>query len=245
VNRIADLKIKIFADGADLDGIAALAGNPLIAGFTTNPSLMRKAGVRDYETFAREVLCIASGRPVSFEVFADDFAGMIEQARTIASWGSNAVVKIPVTNTKGEFTGEVLRALSADGISLNVTAVFTHVQVQAIADVLEPEAQAIISVFAGRIADTGIDPVSFMEMARWSLRCRTKVQLLWASTRELFNIFQAERCGCDIITVTPDILAKLNLVGKDLAEYSRETVQEFHRNATAEFEVNVAPLAAE
>lgn len=245
MNRIADLKIKIFADGADLDGIAALAGNPLIAGFTTNPSLMRKAGVTDYEVFARKVLWVASGRPVSFEVFADDFSGMIEQARTIATWGPNAIVKIPVTNTEGRFTGEVLRTLSSDGVPLNITAVFTHHQIQAVADVLDQNTQAIISVFAGRIADTGIDPVSFMEMARWSLRCRTKLKLLWASTRELFNIFQAERCGCDIITVTPDILAKLHLIGKDLAEYSRETVAEFHRNATAQFQIEAAPLAAE
>lgn len=238
MNRIAELKVQIFADGADLDSIARLAENPLIKGFTTNPALMHKAGVRNYEIFASKVLAtVADRRPVSFEVFADDLAGMAVEARRLALFGPNVAVKIPVTNTRGEFTGELVGALAREGVTVNVTAVFTLDQVEAIAAILDPRTPAIVSVFAGRIADTGVDPVPFMQMCKWLLRRRPKAQLLWASTRELLNIFQADECGCDIITVTPEILSRLALVGKDLAEYSRETVQEFHRNATAEFQV--------
>lgn len=233
MNPIAGLNIRIFADGADYDGIAAMAKNPLIKGFTTNPLLMRKAGVTDYEAFAHKVLGMVQDRPVSFEVFADGFAGMIEQARAIAAWGPNVNVKIPVTNTKGRFTGEVLRTLSSGGVALNVTAVFTLDQVRAIADALDPAAPAIVSVFAGRIADTGVDPIPHMLACKRVLRSHPRAQLLWASAREIFNVWDAETAGCDIITVPNDSLAKLDFAGKDLAAFSRETVQAFHHNAVA------------
>jgi transaldolase len=232
VGALADLNVKIFADGADIADIVRMVQNPLIKGFTTNPSLMRKAGVRDYAIFACSVLAAVPDRPVSFEVFADDPDGMIKQARTIASWGSNVNVKIPVTNTKGDFTGEVIDVLSSSGVTLNVTAIMTADQVYSVADALAPETPAIVSVFAGRMADTGIDPVPCMRECKAILRMRPNAQLLWASTREVLNIFQADQCGCDIITVTNEILGKLHLAGKGLAEYSLETVREFHRDAT-------------
>lgn len=233
MNRLAGLKVKIFADGADFDGIVAMAKNPLIKGFTTNPLLMRKAGVTDYEAFAHKVLRLVTDRPVSFEVFADDFAGMAAQARVIASWGPNVNVKIPVSDTSGNFTGEVLNALSREGVALNVTAVFTLDQVRQVAAALDPATPAIVSVFAGRIADTGVDPVSHMLACKRILRFHPKAELLWASAREIFNIWDAESAGCDIITVPNDSLAKLDFIGKDLAAYSRETVQAFHDNAMA------------
>jgi transaldolase len=243
---VADLKVKIFADGADYDGIVKMARNPAIKGFTTNPSLMRKAGVGDYEAFARKVLAAVPDRPVSFEVFADDFASMAEQARTIATWGPNVNVKIPVTDTKGQSSGELIRALSSDGIVLNVTAIFTLDQVRAVADALDPATPAIVSVFAGRIADTGVDPIPHMLACKQILRSRPKAELLWASTRELLNIFHAEESGCHIITVPNEFLSKLDLVGKDLIEYSRETVQTFYRDATAAaFEIKTKRFAAE
>src|SRR6185437_14986400 len=183
------LKIKLFADGADLDGIKAMYANPLIKGFTTNPTLMRKAGVEDYEAFGRAVLAAVPDRPVSLEVFADDFDTMIEQARTIASWGRNVNVKIPVSTTAGQFSGPVIKSLAQDGIVLNITAIMT--------------------VFAGRVADTGRDPVPLMQRCRDALRGRRKAELLWASPRELLNIFQADEVGCHIITATNDLLAKL------------------------------------
>jgi transaldolase len=223
-----------------------LARNPVIKGFTTNPSLMRKAGVNDYEPFARKVLAAISDRPVSFEVFADDFASMAEQARIIATWGTNVNVKIPVTTTKGQFAGELLRALSSEGIALNVTAVFTLEQVRAVADALDPAARAIVSVFAGRIADTGVDPVPHMLACKQILSARPQAQLLWASTRELLNIFHAEESGCDIITVPNEFLAKLDLIDKDLSEYSRETVQGFYKDAAASgYAIKTARFAAE
>ena len=246
MSRLADLKIKIFADGADYDGIVKMARNPLIKGFTTNPSLMRKAGVNDYETFARKVLAAIVDRPVSFEVFADDFASMAEQARTIAAWGRNVNVKIPVTNTKGQPATELIRALSSEGVSLNVTAVFTLEQVRAVADALDPTARAIVSVFAGRIADTGVDPIPHMLACKQILASRPQAQLLWASTRELLNIFHAEEAGCDIITVPNEFLVKLDLVDKDLSEYSRETVQGFFKDATASgYAIKTTRFAAE
>ena len=246
MSRIADLKVRIFADGADYEGMLKLSRNPLVKGFTTNPSLMRKAGVHDYETFARKVLAAISDRPVSFEVFADDFASMAEQARTIANWGANVNVKIPVTNTKGQFAGELLRALSSEGIALNVTAVFTLEQVRAVADALDPAARAIVSVFAGRIADTGMDPIPHMLACKQILAARPQAQLLWASTRELLNIFHAEESGCDIITVPNEFLAKLDLVDKDLSEYSRETVQGFFKDAAASgYQIKTTRFAAE
>jgi len=246
MSRLAELKVKIFADGADYDGIVKMSRNPVIKGFTTNPSLMRKAGVSDYEAFARKVLGAIPDRPVSFEVFADDFASMAEQARTIAAWGPNVNVKIPVTNTKGQSASELLRALSSEGIVLNVTAIFTLDQVRAVADALDPATSAIVSVFAGRIADTGVDPIPHMLACKQILSSRPKAELLWASTRELLNIFHAEESGCDIITVPNEFLSKLDLVDKDLAEYSRETVQLFYRDATAAaYQIKTKRFAAE
>jgi transaldolase len=246
MSRIADLKVKIFADGADYDGIVKMSKNPAIKGFTTNPSLMRKAGVADYEAFARKVLGTITDRPVSFEVFADDFASMAEQARTIAAWGPNVNVKIPVTNTKGQSAAELIRSLSSDGVVLNVTAIFTLDQVRAVADALDPATSAIVSVFAGRIADTGIDPIPHMLACKQILGSRPKADLLWASTRELLNIFHAEESSCDIITVPNEFLSKLDLVDKDLVEYSRETVQLFYRDATAAaYQIKTTRVAAE
>jgi transaldolase len=229
---VAELKIKIFADGADLNGMRQAATNPLVKGFTTNPTLMRAAGVTDYKTFALEVLAAISDRPVSFEVFADDFATMEQQAREIASWGSNVYVKVPVSNTKGEFCGPLIATLSRAGIKLNVTAVFSLDQVSKIAAALAENTPAVVSVFSGRIADTGRDPVPHMREALALLRDRPKAELLWASPRELLNIFQADEIGCHIITVTADVIKKLALVGKDMDDYSRETVAMFHRDAT-------------
>ncbi|HKA79074.1 MAG TPA: transaldolase [Xanthobacteraceae bacterium] len=246
MSRVADLKVKIFADGADYDGIVKMSKNPVIKGFTTNPSLMRKAGVADYEAFARKVLGTITDRPVSFEVFADDFASMAEQARTIAAWGANVNVKIPVTNTKGQSAAELIRSLSSDGVVLNVTAIFTLDQVRAVVDALDPATPAIVSVFAGRIADTGIDPIPHMLACKQILKSRPKAELLWASTRELLNIFHAEESGCDIITVPNEFLSKLDLVDKDLVEYSRETVQLFYRDATAAaYQIKTTRFAAE
>ena len=231
--HVGELKIKIFADGADFDGIVAMTKNPLVSGFTTNPTLMRKAGISDYEAFARKLLRVVTDHPISFEVFADDFPSMVAQGRIIASWGHNVNVKVPVTNTKGDFAGSVIRTLSGEGVTLNVTAVMTVEQVRAVAEALNPSAPAIVSVFAGRIADTGRDPVPHMRACKQALASRPKAELLWASPRELLNIFQADEIGCDIITVTNDVIEKLRLVGKDLVEYSRETVQMFHRDAVA------------
>lgn len=233
MNSVLDLKVKIFADGADYDGIVNMSRNPLIKGFTTNPSLMRKAGVTDYEAFARKILGAITDRPVSFEVFADDFTSMAEQARTIASWGANVNVKIPITNTKGQSATELISTLSSEGIMLNITAIFTLDQVHAVTDALDSQTPAIVSVFAGRIADTGVDPIPHMMACKKILGTRPKAELLWASTREVLNIFHAEEGGCNIITVPNELLTKLDLVGKNLAEYSRDTVQMFHRDATA------------
>jgi transaldolase len=230
---LSDLKIKIFADGADYDSILALAKNPLIKGFTTNPTLMRKAGIADYEAFARRLLAAISDRPVSLEVFADDFPDMARQAKVIASWGANVNVKIPVTNTRGEFCGRLISELAGAGVVVNVTALTTVQQVAAVAACLEPQVAAIVSVFAGRVADTGVDPVPMMAEAVSVLKTVPKAELIWASPRELLNVFQAEAVGCHIITATSDILAKLPLVGKDLARYSLETVEMFRRDALA------------
>ena len=233
MESLSGLGVKIFADGADFDGILAMYKNPLIKGFTTNPSLMRKARVTDYEGFARRLLTAVPDRPISFEVFADEPLAMMRQAEIIASWGKNANVKIPVTNTQREFTGRVIESLSADGIMINVTAVMTLAQVRRIAACLAMDTPAIVSVFAGRVADTGIDPVPLMREAVQILAERPRAQLLWASPRELLNIFQADQVGCHIITVTNDVLAKLGLVGKDLDQYSLETVEMFYRDAEA------------
>lgn len=227
------LKVKIFADGADLKSMRALAADPRIKGFTTNPSLMRKAGVEDYEAFAREVLKAIPDRPVSFEVFADDFAEMEAQAGEIATWGPNVYVKIPIQNTEAKSAAPLIARLSKRGIALNVTAIFTLAQVRATAEALDPATPAVVSVFAGRIADTGVDPMPLMRQSAEVLRSRPKAELLWASPRELLNIYQADEAGCHIITVAPDVLGKLGLVGKDLDAYSLETVKVFYQDATA------------
>ena len=227
------MKIKLFADGADLAGIKEMSELSHIAGFTTNPTLMRKAGVSDYKSFALDVLKIVPDRPVSFEVFADDFLTMEKQAVEIASWGSNVNVKIPVTNTKGEFCGPFVKRLSDLGVKLNVTAVMTIEQVEKITDQLSPNTSAIISVFAGRIADTGVDPVPVMAHAVRVMKSKPMAELIWASPRELLNIFQADAIGCHIITATNDILKKLSLVGKNLDTYSLETVDMFFKDAKA------------
>ncbi|MEJ0024623.1 MAG: transaldolase [Rhizomicrobium sp.] len=233
MSRVQNLKIKIFADGANLQGIKDQSANPIVKGFTTNPTLMRGAGITDYKGFALEVLKVIPDKPVSFEVFADDFPTMEEQAREIGSWGKNVYVKIPVSNTKGEFAGPLIRTLSHAGIKLNVTAIMTLDQVSKVGDALDEKTPAVVSVFAGRIADTGRDPVPHMRDAVGILKGRPKAELLWASPRELLNIFQADEIGCHIITVTNDVIKKLALVDKDLDEYSRETVLMFYKDATA------------
>lgn len=228
-------KIKIFCDGATLPALLEMYKSPRISGFTTNPTLMRKAGITNYQEFALEVLKHIPDRPISFEVFADEFPEMRRQALLISKWSDNVYVKVPITNTKGESALPLLQDLSHAGVKLNVTALCTLDQVRSTAEVLRGGAPSVISVFAGRIADTGVDPVPFMgEALRFCRRLGgDSVELLWASPRELLNIIQAEQVGCDIITVTPDLLKKLDLIGKDLATYSLETVQMFYNDATA------------
>lgn len=233
MSMVANLKVKIFADGADLAGMKEMYANPMIKGFTTNPTLMRKAGVQDYKVFARQVLEAIPDRPISFEVFADEFDAMEHQALEIASWGKNVNVKIPVTNTRKQFAGPLVERLSKAGVALNVTAVMSLDQVQRVTECLAPDTPAIISVFAGRIADTGRDPVPLMAEAVRIMRARPKAELIWASPRELLNIFHADSIGCHIITATNDILKKLSLVGKDLEHYSLETVEMFYKDAQA------------
>jgi transaldolase len=230
---LPDLKIKIYADGADKSAIQALYDNPLIKGFTTNPTLMRKSGVIEYCDFAREILEAIPDRPISFEVIADEFTEMEKQALEIASWGENVQVKIPVTNTKGEPSDHLLRRLAAAGVQVNVTALLTLDQVRRVSESLADGPLCKVSVFAGRIADTGRDPVPMMAAAVELLRPYPNLELIWASPRELLNIFQADAIGCHIITVTNDLLKKLCLVGKDLHEYSRETVAMFYEDAKA------------
>ncbi len=230
---IKQLKVKLFADGADIAGMKEMAANPMIKGFTTNPTLMRKAGIVDYKAFAVDVLKAIPNRPVSFEVFADDFGQMESQALEIASWGKNVNVKIPVTNTKKEFAGALIERLSKAGVMVNVTAVMTLDQVERITARLDPKTPAIISVFAGRIADTGVDPMPIMQKSVQIMKAKPKAELIWASPRELLNVFQADAIGCHIITATNDILKKLSLVGKDLDQYSLETVEMFYKDAKA------------
>lgn len=232
-NRLNELKVKIFADGADFKTISQLSSNPLIKGFTTNPSLMKKDGVTNYEEFARSLLKAIPKHPISFEVFADDLKTMELQAREIAGWGPNVYVKIPVTNTKGQFTGPLISQLSSEGIALNVTAILTIEQTKRVTEALSPNAPAVVSVFAGRIADTGVNPDPFMKECAQIVSTKPKAELLWASTRELYNIFQAEDAGCHIVTVPYDMLKKLDLIGKDLQVYSLETVEMFYKDAKA------------
>ena len=230
---LSTLRTKIFADGAEVDAMLSLYRQPYIKGFTTNPTLMRKAGVSDYRTFARQVLDVIPDRPVSFEVLSDDFQEMERQAHEISGWGGRVYVKIPVTNTKRVPAYDLIHRLSHAEVKLNVTAIFTLEQVREVVDALKGGAPSNVSVFAGRIADTGRDPVPLMSEAVEILRAEPATELIWASPRELLNIFQADAIGCHIITVTPDILQKLPLVGKDLAEYSLETVKMFYDDARA------------
>jgi len=242
MKSLADLRIKIFADGADIAGMLEMYRHPLIRGFTTNPTLMRKAGVRDYEAFARDILAAIPDRPVSLEVLADDFPDMERQARVIASWAANVFVKIPITNTRGESSSGLIQRLSRDGIQLNVTALLTLEQVRTVAAVLDSRTPATISMFAGRIADTGIDPAPVIAEALAMLRAVPSVELIWASPREVLNIFQADAVGCHIITATHDLLQKLPLIGKDLTQYSLETVAMFYTDAMASgFEISYGP----
>lgn len=230
---VKDLKIKIFADGADLKTMIEQYKGGIIQGFTTNPTLMRKNGISDYETFAKEVLKNIPDKPISFEVFSDEFDEMERQARKIASWGKNVTVKIPITNTKSQSSIPLIKKLSGEGLSLNITAILTVDQVKAVKDVLNPKVYSIVSVFAGRIADTGRDPVPYMTESSKILKpLLPNVELLWASSRELLNVFQAEQSNCQIITVTNDILKKLNMVGKDLTELSLDTVKMFYEDAS-------------
>lgn len=231
MKTLDQLKVKIFADGADLAGILELSRNPYIKGFTTNPTLMRKSGISDYEKFSRQVLEHISDRPISFEVFSDEFNEMERQARKIAAWGKNVYVKIPVTNTRHESSAELVRRLAAEGVQLNVTALLTLEQVGAVSEALGSHAPSYISVFAGRIADTARDPMPLMKEAVATMSSHKTQELIWASPRELLNIFHADEIGCHVITVTHDILKKLSLVGKDLDDYSLDTVKMFHEDA--------------
>src|ERR1700758_1300669 len=233
MKSVSDLKVQIFADGADKASMLDLYRQSYIKGFTTNPTLMRKAGVTDYERFARELLQEIRDRPISFEVFADDFPEMARQARKIATWGKNIRVKIPITNTRRESAVSLCKRLTQEGIPLNVTALFTLEQVQAVVDAVKGGAPTYVSVFAGRIADTGVDPVPLMAEAVRRLAAALNTELIWASPRELLNIFQADAIGCHIITVTNDILKKLALIGKDLGDYSLETVKMFYDDGRA------------
>jgi len=228
---LVDLSVKIFADGADKVGMLELYRNPLIKGFTTNPTLMRRAGVSDYRAFAHEILAAIPDRPISFEVFSDEFDEMERQALEISSWGDNVYVKIPITNTRGESSCDLVRRLSRAGVKLNVTAMLALDQVRDISQCLAERSSNFVSVFAGRVADTGHDPVPLMAAAVELLRPYPNLELIWASSRELLNIFQADAIGCHIITVTHDILRKLPLVGKDLHEYSLDTVRMFYNDA--------------
>lgn len=233
MSNISDLKVKLFADGADKAAMLELYAKPYIQGFTTNPTLMRKAGITDYEAFAKDIIKSIPDRSLSLEVFADDFAEMERQGRKIMTWGSNVYVKIPVTNTKREPAYDLIRRLSHEGVKLNVTAILTMDQVRHVVDALAGGAPSYVSVFAGRIADTGVDPVPMMAESVALLKPHPQMELIWASPRELLNVFQANQIGCHIITATSDILKKLSLVGKDLADYSLETVKMFYDDASA------------
>ena len=242
MKSVSDLKVQIFADGADKASMLDLYRQSYIKGFTTNPTLMRKAGVTDYERFAREILQSIPDRPISFEVFADDEIEMERQARKIARWASNVYVKIPVTNTRSQPMDNLIRRLSADGIQVNATALLALDQVRHVAQALRGGAPSYISVFAGRVADTGRDPVPLMKSALELMAPEPRCQLVWASPRELLNIFQADEIGCHIITVTSDVLKKISLVGKDLHEYSLETVRMFHNDAAhSKFKLEPTP----
>jgi len=231
MKEVAKLKVKIFADGADKAGMVEMAAKPYIQGLTTNPTLMRKAGITDYKAFAQDILTVITDKPISFEVFSDDFDEMEKQAVQIASWADNVYVKIPVTNTKREPAYSLVKKLSKQGIKLNVTAIMSLGQVRDVAANLDPAVPSYVSVFAGRIADTGVDPIPHMTESLNLLKGLPQAELIWASPRELLNIFQADSIGCHIITVTNDVLKKLELVGKNLDDYSLDTVKMFYTDA--------------
>lgn len=231
MKKLEDLKVKIFADGADRAGMLEMYGKPYIKGLTTNPTLMRKAGIVDYKAFAKEIIAEIKDKPLSFENFSDDFAEMERQALEIASWGDNVYVKIPVTNTKRESCYSLVTKLVAQKVKLNVTALMTLRQVRDVTAALDPTVPSYVSVFAGRIADTGRDPVPLMAPAVEILKLAPAAELIWASPRELLNVYQADDIGCQVITVTNDILKKLMLVSYDLVEYSLDTVKMFHDDA--------------
>jgi transaldolase len=233
MRSVSDLRVKLFADGADLQVIRQMAANPLIKGFTTNPTLMRKAGIVDYTAFAREALSLVPDRPISFEAFSDDFDEMAAQAIEIASWGPNVFVKIPVTNTRGEFAGPLIAHLTAMKVQVNVTAVLTTQQVADVARHLRRDVASFVSIFAGRIADTGRDPMPIVADSLRLLESLPSAEVIWASPRELLNVFQADQVGCHVITATSDVLNKLSLIGKDLTEFSLETVRMFRNDALA------------
>lgn len=226
-------RIKIFADGADLEDMVRAYRSGIVQGFTTNPTLMRKAGISDYESFACKVLGEIPDLPISFEVFSDDLHDMVQQAMKIAAWGPNVYVKIPVTNTRGESTARVVRDLSRGGVKVNVTAILTTEQIREVGSALDANTPAIVSVFAGRVADTGVDPLPIMREALTILRARPLAELLWASPREVLNLVQADTIGCHIITMTQDLLKKVPLLGSGLSEMSLDTVKMFHRDAEA------------
>jgi transaldolase len=232
VTVLEELPVKIYADGADPAGIVALYKEPFIRGLTTNPTLMRKVGISDYEAFAKSVLEVVKNKPISFEVFSDDFPQMRRQARKISGWQENVYVKIPITNTRGYSATPTIKELVADGVQLNITAILTRAQVRSVAEVLNPDLPAVVSVFAGRVADTGVDPMPLMKDSLQMLRGLPRAELLWASVREVLNIFQAAECGCDIVTVPHEILAKvLKMARMDHTELSLDTVRMFYRDA--------------
>ena len=233
MKSVADLSVKIFADGADRDGILEMYQKPYIKGFTTNPTLMRKAGISDYREFAKGILEAIPDRPISFEVFSDEFGEMERQAREISSWASNVYVKIPITNTQRKPSHDLIKALSIEGIKLNITAIMTLDQVKTVVPCVEGGAPCFISVFAGRIADSGRDPIPIMKEALEIMRPAANAELIWASPREVLNVLQADAIGCHAITVTNDILRKLELIGKDLSEFSLDTVIMFYEDAHA------------
>ena len=233
MKNVEQLKVKIFADGAEKQGMLEMAGKSWIRGLTTNPTLMRKAGISDYKAFAKEILTLIREKPISFEVFSDDFKEMERQALEIASWGDNVYVKVPISNTRREPIYPLIRNLVARKVKLNVTALMTLGQVKGTVEVLDPAIPSYISVFAGRIADTGRDPLPLMVDSLKAMKANPKAELIWASPRELLNIFQADEIGCHIITVTNDILKKLSLVGHDLSEYSLDTVKMFYQDGQA------------
>ena len=233
MNFVERLKVKIFADGADKAGMLEMCSKPFVKGLTTNPTLMRKAGISDYKAFAKDILTEIKDKPISFEVFSDDFSGMQRQALEIAGWGDNVFVKIPVTNTKREGSYNLISKLAGKKVKLNVTAIMTLAQVRDVVAALDPEVPSYVSVFAGRIADTGYDPVPLMAASVEMLKVAPSAELIWASPRELLNIFQADEIGCQIITVTNDILKKISLVGYSLDDYSLDTVKMFYNDARA------------